>query len=169
MRGSTVAALLALSLTLQTDAQAQARRARSVELGLLTQFEESDATMLVGYRTSSLKKGMGFDFSIGTLPEGWFESLFVALVHFDLTVPVVVGTRSWLLPRAGISGLVVAADEIIFDEPGFGAAPGFNLGIGLLGRMGERNGLRLDVTHMLLVGDDDVGVTALTIGYAWIK
>jgi hypothetical protein len=168
MRGSTVAALLALSLTLQTDAQAQARRARSVELGLLTQFEESEATLLVGYRTSSLKKGVGFDFSIGTLPEGFFESLFIALAHFDLTVPVAVGTRSWLLPRAGVSA-IVAAGELIFDEPGFGAAPGFNIGVGLLGRMGERNGLRLDLTHMLLIGDDDVGVTAVTIGYAWVK
>lgn len=168
MRGSRVAALLALSLTLQTEAPAQARRARSVEIGFLTQFEESDATVLIGYRTSSIKKGLGFDFSIGTLPEGFAESFFVALAHFDLTAPISVGTRSWLLPRAGISG-IVAGGEFFEGETAAGAAPGFNLGIGLLGRTGERNGLRLDVTHMLMFGDEDVGVTALTLGYAWIR
>lgn len=162
MRGSTVAALLALSLTLPTEAQAQ--RAQSVEMGFLSLDE--DALFLLGYRVMHAPRGVGVDFSIATWPEGLTEGFLFLFPHLDLTAPIAVGSRAWLLPRAGLSAIIGAG------EGGGGGIAGYNVGIGLMGRISERHGLRLDVTHMRLIGDEvdeGIGITALTIGFAWIK
>ena len=160
MRGFRIAAMLALSLTYPSPARAQ--RGHALEAGLLTEFEE--ATFLLGYRLTNANLGrVGLDFSVSTLPQAWSEA-FIGLLHLDLTTPIAVGPRAWLLPRAGVSGIVAAGAEI------GGAAPGFNIGIGLVGRLGERTGVRLDVTHMRLIGDDETaGITGLTFGFQWFK
>ncbi len=160
MRGWRIAALVALSLSSQTPAQAQ--RGHSIQAGVITEFE--DATMLLGYRWTGARQGrVGLDFSINTLPQAFSEA-FVGLLDFDLTAPIGIGSRSWLLPRAGLT-VLVAAGEIA------GAAPGLNLGLGWLGRTGERTGIRLDATYTRFLTDDDdeAGFTALTLGFVWLK
>lgn len=159
-RGSRVAALIALSLPVPTEAPAQ--RAESLEAGLLTSFE--DAAFVMGYRATSVKQGRaGVDFTVATAPQAYADGFVNLFMHVDLTGSISVGSRSWLLPRAGLSVLAVAGEDN-------GAAPGFNVGIGLLGRSSERHGLRFDVTHMRLIGEDGgIGVTTFAVGYAWIK
>jgi hypothetical protein len=160
MRGIRIAALLALSLTSLSSANAQ--RATSLEGGFLTAFE--DAVFLVGFRTTAVSRGVGVDFSLGTLPQGIAEGLWLLLPNVDVTSAVPIGSSAWLLPRAGVSALLG------FGGGGGGAIPGVNVGIGLLGRMGERSGARLDVTYVRFLSDgESAGFTALTFGYAWMK
>lgn len=164
MKGAWLAALVALSSTVPTKAPAQ--RAQSVEMGFLTAFEE-DVLFLIGYRVTYAPRGAGVDFSIAIWPEGLFDVGLLLLPHLDLTAPVAIGSRSWLLPRVGLSGIIGASSE------GGGGLFGLNVGIGLMGRLNERHGLRLDVTHMRLfeqLGEADaVGLTTFSVGFAWIK
>ena len=164
MRGAGVAALVALSFAMPTEAPAQ--RAQSFEMGFLTLFEE-DVLFLVGYRVTYAPRGAGVDFSIATWPEGFFDVGLLLLPHLDITAPIAVGSRAWLLPRAGLSAIIGVGGD------GGGAIAGYNLGIGLMGRINDRHGLRFDVTHMRLIeqiGEDEaVGLTTFTVGFAWIK
>lgn len=165
MKGAWVAALGALSLMVLTELPAQ--RAQSVEMGYLTIDE--DALFLVGYRVMFAPKGAGVDFSIATWPEGIPEGGLLLFPHLDVTAPIAVGSRAWLLPRAGLSAIIGAS---VGSGGGGGALAGYNVGIGLMGRMSERHGLRFDVTHMRLIGDDadeGIGLTTFSIGFAWIK
>ena len=158
-----VAALVALFLTLPTEARAQ--RSQSVEMGIITVFED-EALFLLGYRVTYAPRGAGVDFSIATWPEGIVNGGLLLLPHLDLTAPIAVGSRAWLLPRAGLSAIIAVGGD------GGGGIAGYNIGIGLMGRISERHGLRFDVTYMRPVGDDaveDVGLTTLSIGFAWIK
>ena len=160
MRGFGIAAMMALSLTYQNPARAQT--AHSLEMGFLT-FGFEEATFLLGYRVTATKPGgVGVDFSVATLPQAWSETV-ITLLDLDMTSSIAIGSQSWLLPRGGLTAALAWG--------GFaGAAPGFNVGLGLLGRIGEHTGARLDVTYMRFIGDDEtVGITALTFGFAWIQ
>lgn len=161
MRSVLTAASLALSLASPISARAQS--ALSIEVGFLTAFEE--AVFQVGIRSTSVKAGgVGVDFALATFPEAVIEGVFFLMPNLDLTTAVPVGPRAWLMPRFGVSALVGAG------EGGAGAVAGFNLGIGLIGRMGEKMGARMDVTYQrYLGGGSSVGFTALTFGVAWMQ
>jgi len=160
MRSVLTAASLALSLASPISARAQS--ALAIEAGFLTAFEES--VFQVGIRSTSVKTGgVGVDFALATLPQAIGAGVFFLMPNLDLTTAVPVGPRAWLMPRFGVSALVGAGEEA-------GAVPGFNLGIGLIGRMGERMGARMDVTYQRYVGGgSSVGFTALTFGVAWMQ
>lgn len=160
MRGVLVAASLALFASSPTSATTQS--ALAVEVGFLTAFE--DAVFQFGIRSTALKPGgVGVDFSLATLPEAIAEGVFFVMPNLDLAWAMPVGSRSWIMPRFGVSALVGAGE-------GAGAIPGFNFGIGLLGRMGEKMGARMDVTHQRYLSEgESVGFTALTFGIAWMQ
>ena len=162
MRDFRVGALVALSLTSLSSADAQ--RATSLEGGFITAFE--DAAFLIGLRITAVKPGSlaGVDFSVSTFPDAIADGFWILMPNLDIAAPVAIGSSAWLLPRVGVSALVG------FGGGSGGAAAGGNVGIGLLGRTGERSGVRLDVTHTrYLSGGESVGFTALTFGYAWMK
>jgi hypothetical protein len=160
MRGLVLAATVALSLT---SSRLQAQKSMSVEAGYLTAFE--DAAFLVGFRATGAKAGApGVDFSIFTLPQGFTESVLVLMPNLDITTAAAVGPNAWLLPRFGVSALLGVG------EAGGGGVFGLNGGIGLLGRLSEKAGIRLDVTYVRYFGDgESLGLTALTFGYAWMR
>ena len=160
MRGLVLAATVALSLT---SSRLQAQKSFSLEAGYLAAFE--DAAFLVGFRATGAKAGAaGVDFSISTLPQGFPEGFLVLLPHLDITTAAAVGPNAWLLPRFGASALIGVGDG------GGGGVFGLNGGIGLLGRLSEKAGIRLDLTYMRYFGDgDSIGLTALTFGYAWMR
>lgn len=160
MRGLIIAATLALSFTCFDTARAQS--AFAIEGGFISAFE--DAAFLFGVRLTQVKPGaIGVDFALATLPQAIAEGVFILLPNLDLTTPVPVGPRAWLEPRIGVSALVGAGEAA-------GAVPGFNVGIGLLGRMGEKVGARLDVSYQrYLSGGESLGFTAVTFGVAWLQ
>lgn len=158
-RSFVLAALLALPFA----PAAAAQRAFSVEGGVVTAFE--DAAVIMGIRASHARVGAaGVDFSLATFPDGLVEGFVLLLPNLDLATAAPVGERAWLLPRFGVSALVGVG------EGGGGAIPGFNVGIGLLGHVAERAGVRLDVTYIRLISDgDSAGFTAITFGFAWMR
>ena len=160
MRGLVLAATLALSLT---SSRLHAQNAVSIEAGFLTAFE--DAAFLVGVRTTAAKAGSaGVDFSLSTLPEVVAAGVFFIMPNLDLTMAAPVGPSAWLLPRFGASALIGVG------EGGGGGVFGLNGGIGLLGRISERTGIRLDLTYVRYFGDgESVGFTALTFGLAFMR
>ena len=160
MRGLVLAATLALSLT---SSRVHAQKAVSIEAGFITAFE--DAVFLVGVRTTAAKAGAaGIDFSLSTLPQAAAEGFFLLMPNLDITMSAPVGPNAWVLPRIGVSALVG------IGEGGGGGLFGLNGGIGLLGRLSERTGVRLDLTYMRYFGDgDSLGLTALTFGLAWMR
>lgn len=160
MRSIVTAATLVLCLASPNAVRAQS--AISAEVGFITAFEE--AVFQVGVRWTTVKQGgVGVDFALGTLPEGIAAGVFVVLPNLDMTAAVPVGPRAWLLPRIGVSALVGTGEDL-------GALPGFNLGVGLLGRIGEKMGARMDVTHQrYLSGGESLGLTTLTFGIAWMQ
>lgn len=159
MRGLVLAATVALSLT---SSRVQAQKSISLEAGFLTAFD--DAAFLVGFRASGAKAGAaGVDFSISTLPQLFTDGLFL-MPNLDLATAAPVGPNAWLMPRFGASALIG------IGEGGGDGVFGLNGGIGLLGRLSEKTGIRLDVTYMRYFGDgESLGLTALTFGFAWMR
>src|SRR5262245_22685284 len=124
--------LAALILTLPSRSTAQSSTA--LEIGIVTAFED-ESVVQFGMRVTIARNRPGVDFAIATFPEGLFAGVVFLTPDLDLTIPVSIGEESWILPRMGVSALVG------YGEGAFGAIPGYNLGIGVLGATSARMGV----------------------------
>ena len=94
-------------------------------------------------------------FSLHLLPEAWEGGIFVLLPDFSLTYNVSRPDATLVL-KAGPSF------PVAFGE-GFAATVGLQAGAAVIGRIGPRTGLLIDVTPRFFFGGDGGGAL-VTIG-----
>ena len=162
----SIHAVILRTVLLVAARPAAAQLAKSVDVGLPfgPSGETGAAAFQLGFRVASLKpQAPGVDFAIATLPVAWAYGIAVVSSDLDLTYPVPLGGGVTLAPRAGAS-VLVAALFAPNEEGGAGAMPGYNVGLGLVGRTGPTSAIRADFTRRSF---DGVAVSSVTIGFAW--
>ena len=146
---------------------ARGQVALSAEAGFVAGFDYG--SYLVGLRATGGWHGVvGTDFSLATLPQAVAVDQVLLLQNLDMALALPVGSRAWVVPRFGVSVVLDLASLDVAPE----GAMGLNGGIGLLGRLSERTGLRLDLIRVHYLGgyltDPRAGYTAVTVGLAWM-
>jgi hypothetical protein len=133
----------------------------TIEAGVISSAGASD--LQAGIRTDAVKsRGVGVEFSISTLPKALSEGVFVGISDLGPVGAIPVGGSAWLMPHAGLSGLVGVAGS---DA---GGALGFDVGLGVLAKPGAGAGVRLDLTHREFYKDGmSLGLTTLSVGFAF--
>lgn len=153
--GAVVATLLV------TAGGAAGQRMSSIEVGVVAPGHGS--LLQVGYRFSSAdRNALGIDVSVATLPEALVDR--IALIGADLDAAFL------LSPTSGL-GLIARAGPSMIAGVGAGggaAVFGYNLGAGVLVRVWERGGLRVDYTYRRFSSDGErLSLPSLTMGLAW--
>lgn len=157
MRRAT-ALLLFLSLIAMPD-RADTQTAYAFEAGAVTAFDE--AAIQLGVRVGPARGGIGsVDFAAATFPDAIAAGFFLFMLDLDATFGgALSGEQIVLFPRAGVSVIGGAGNG------GGGGAVGYNLGLGVLGRVSPRLGLRLDYTHRrFLGGGASLPLSSITVG-----
>jgi hypothetical protein len=116
-----------------------APRALAIEGGRLLVEGEVLASHLA-VRVSRLSPRGSLEFAAATFPEAFDDGVVIAIMDFDLSSAFAVGNGVWLAPRLGVSRLLAAG------QYGSDATGGYNVGGGLIVRVGPGTGLRADYT-----------------------
>lgn len=133
----------------------------TVEGGVVLAAGASD--LQAGIRTDAVKsRGVGVEFSISTLPKALSEGVFIGISDLGPVGAIPIGGSAWLMPHAGLSGLVgVAGSEA-------GGALGFDVGLGVLSKPVAGAGVRFDLTHREFFKNGmSLGLTTLSVGFAF--
>src|SRR3954471_19930655 len=144
---------------LEAQGPADARLAGvSVGLGLDRFTYEGTAETAFTYRRSDLRPGsLGSELSVSLFPRALIARALLFApdlgAAYNISIP-----RSTLLIKAGASALIGLNTDIVF-------VPGAHLGAGIVLRIDERTGIRIDATrhHYFNAGDAE---TIWSLGFA---
>lgn len=157
-----IAILLLVAALTVAAAPARAQTAQAIEVGAITAFD--DGAWQVGFRASPARPDrFGADIYLGTFPEALVHGFVLLLMELDGTYGAPLGKDVTLFPRAGGSLIVGGGGG------GSGGAFGYNVGVGILGRVSPTLGVRADYTyHHFMNGDETLSLSSVSIGIAWI-
>lgn len=160
------AALWLVVAALTVPVRAPAQTAYSIDFGALMAFD--DAAIQIGFRaTPSVANKAGADILLATFPDALAHGFMLFLLDVDATYGAPLGEQVTLFPRFG--GTILAGG----GNGGSGGAYGYNLGVGVLGRVSPTLGVRIDYTHHRLVGSSGGGsgtlpFSSITFGIVWM-
>lgn len=157
-------AALLVALATAIPANAAAQTAFSIDFGAITAYD--DAAIQIGFRaTPSVANKTGADILLATFPDALIHGFMLFLLDVDATYGAPLGEQVTLFPRFG--GTLLAGG----GNGGGGGAYGYNLGVGVLGRVSTTMGVRIDYTHHRLVGGSGSGTlpfSSITFGIVWV-
>lgn len=153
---SAVSLVLALAFH---GAVAAAQRVTAWEVGVAS-LDEGVRVLQLGYRASWTAPGtLGVDVGVATAPVGLLAFLVHGAVDLDFAYEVNLDPNVTLAGRAGGTALVW------FGQETAGVAPAYNVGVGLVGRSGEKGAIRVDIVRRWFPGEySELSVTSLTVG-----
>ena len=155
MRHITVVAVGLLLCGAATSAAAQGT---AVEGGV--SLVGGASAFQIGIRGTTAKPGgLGVDFAIATYPDVLANGAFAALSDLALEYRAPLGDAATASIRAGGSALLASADGLT------ASAGGLNAGGGVIIRLGQKAGLRMDYTYRLFfTGGQTASLSSLTFG-----
>jgi hypothetical protein len=167
MRSTLGRSVVAVLFTLlgPTTLVAQTERGRAlpdgpaVGAGVDRFIYEGTGITAVTFRFSGLRsRAMGSEIGVSLFPDALAAgALYLAPdlgAAFNLS-----GSDFTVLAKGGISALAALGG-------GFGFVPGYHLGGGLIVRLGERSGIRLDVVrHFYLIDNENEGIWSVGLGF----
>lgn len=114
----------------------------------------------IGLRATSAKPGgVGLDFALATYPDAISNGAFALLSDLALEYRAPLGDAATASIRVGGSALVASAGGIS------ASAGGINAGTGVILRLGENTGFRIDYTWRLFFGSGgSASLSSLTFG-----
>ncbi|PYO36518.1 MAG: hypothetical protein DMD37_00365 [Gemmatimonadetes bacterium] len=152
---------LAAALAIAGVSGLRAQSGVAIEAGVASAGGGSD--LQLGIRADGVKsRGVGVEFSISTFPKALGEGVFLGISDLGPVGAIPLGEAAWLMPHAGVSGLVGVASMYA------GGAVGFDVGLGVLVKPGDGTGVRFDFTYRRFTMDGaSLGLTTVSVGFAF--
>jgi hypothetical protein len=141
-------------------AHAEERRGVLVfpELGVSSFTSEEGLERQAGFRAASLSpNNVSADFAFSAL----LLPAIILTPDLDIALPVALGQDVRLVPRIGVSGLLVAGGDVL------GYAFGPNVGIGLVVNATGPVVFRTDYTVRMLGVDEAALMNSISVGLGW--